>query len=75
MKIDRKKLELAMARRCLNANALSKAAGVSTGALSRIMNSARPVRTATVGNLANALGVDPVEIIETEVCAIGTENH
>ena len=50
MKVDRKKLELAMARACMNSADLPAAAGLP--------------RPGTLGRIAKALGVDPAELIE-----------
>ncbi|MBQ8814103.1 MAG: helix-turn-helix domain-containing protein [Lachnospiraceae bacterium] len=65
MKLNRKKLELAMARACMNTEDLQKATQIPrptiTGAIT-----GRGIRTATAGRIAKALGVDVTEILEDE---------
>ena len=65
MKVNKKALHLAMARACLNRKELAEKAGIPEptlqGAISR-----RSVRPATLGKIARALGVDPLEIMEQE---------
>lgn len=63
MKIDIAKLNLALARACKNARQLRPE--VSPQTLQRIYSGAE-IKPQTVGRLAKALGVDPVEIIEQE---------
>lgn len=65
MKIDKKKLNLAMARKCLTTAELSTVAEMPRSTVNRVVagKSAKPW---TVGKIANALGVDVTEIIETE---------
>lgn len=64
MKIDNRKLELTLARRCMVLSAL-RCDGLSPQTITRIRRGA-DVKPATVGKIAKALGVDPVEIIEVE---------
>ena len=65
MKVNKKALQLAMARACLNRRELAEKAGIPEptlqGAISRCS-----VRPATLGQVARALGVDPLEIMEQE---------
>ena len=65
MKINKKSLQLAMARACLNRRELAEKAGIPEptlqGAISRCS-----VRPATLGKIARALGCDPEEIIINE---------
>lgn len=65
MKINKKALQLAMARACLNRKELAEKAGIPEptlqGAISRCS-----VRPATLGKISRALGVDPLEIMEQE---------
>ena len=65
MKVDRKKVELAMARACMGVNELSDAAGINRKSVSKFLNgqAAKPV---TIGLIARALKVDVLEIIEQE---------
>lgn len=64
MKINRKKLEMELARNCKNLSSL-RDDGLSPQTLTRVMNG-RDVKPVTVGKIAKALGVDPVEIIKME---------
>lgn len=65
MKIDSKKLGLAMVRAGCAFKELAEAAGVSRATLSYI-NCGKSCRPATLGRIAKALGVDPTEIIAQE---------
>ena len=62
MKVNRKKLEIELARRCMPISEL-RTMGLSPHTLRCIQNgvNAKPV---TVGKIAKALGVDPIDIIE-----------
>ena len=63
VKTNRKKMELAMARACLNPQDLAKVAEMPVQTVNRVLLG-RGVRPATVGKIARALGVDPADIIE-----------
>ncbi len=63
MYLDRDKINMAMARKRYNIAELARAYGVSAQRMRTILNS-RKVSTATVGKLADALGVDVTEILE-----------
>ena len=63
MKIDRQKYMIARARACMGQKDL-EAAGIPKGTLCRAL--IEGVRPETAGKIANALGVDVTEIIETE---------
>ena len=65
MKTNRKKLELAMARACMNTDELTKVASVPRPTLNNVITG-RGIRPATIGKVAKALGVDVAEIIEQE---------
>ena len=65
MKADKKKLELEMARACMNPGDLAKAAGVPRTTLNNFLRGNNP-RPATLGRVAKALGVDPSELIAKE---------
>lgn len=65
MKVDRQKLELAMARACMSTSDLVKAAEMPRPTFCNIL-AGKGVRPGTVGRLARALGVDVTEILETE---------
>lgn len=63
MKIDNAKLDMALAKKCINLRSLR--ADMSAQTLSRIRQGA-DVRPATLGKLAKALGVDPADILKEE---------
>ncbi len=63
MRINRKKYELAKARACMGQKELEKA-GIPKGTLCRALR--EDVRPETAGRIAKALGVDILDIIETE---------
>ena len=63
VKIDNQKLDLALARRCLNMRDLRREKNVSQQTLTRIRHG-EEVLPKTVGCIAMALGVDPEEIVE-----------
>lgn len=65
MKVNRKKLELAMARACMTSAKLPAAAGLPRPTVQNAVTG-RSVRPATVGKIAKALQVDVTEIIEME---------
>lgn len=65
MKVDRKKLELAMARACLNTADLPAAAGLPRPTVNNAIVG-KGVRPGTLGKIARALGVDPAELIAEE---------
>lgn len=64
MKINRKKLELARARGCMGQKEIV-AAGFPAGTLTNAMTG-KNIKPETAGKLAKVLGVDVLEIIETE---------
>lgn len=63
MYLNRDKINLAMARKKTTVAQLSEVYGVSRVRMNVILNSQK-VSPATVGKLADALGVDVTEIIE-----------
>ncbi len=65
MKIDRHKIELHRARNKMSVAELANAYGVSRARMNVILNQ-REVSVITAGKLADALGVDVTEILETE---------
>lgn len=65
MKTNRKKLEIAMARACMNTEDLQKAAEMPRPSLNNVI-SGKSARPATIGRIARALGVDVTEIIEED---------
>lgn len=66
MKVSRKKLEMAMARACMDSSELQKAADLPRATINNAITG-RSVRPSTLGKIAKALEVDPSEIIEQEV--------
>lgn len=65
MILSRNKINIAMARRKMSTTAMAKIYGVSRSRMNVILNS-RKVSPATIGKLADALGVDVTEILEEE---------
>lgn len=65
MKADRKKLELAMARACMDSADLPAAAGLPRPTVQNVIVG-KSVRPATLGRVAKALGCDPSDIIAKE---------
>lgn len=63
MKINRKKLEIAMAGACLNAKDLAIAAELPRPTLNNVITG-RNVRPATIGKIAKALNVTVEQILE-----------
>lgn len=63
MKVNRKKLQLAMANACLNSEDLAVKAELPRPTLNNAMTG-RSVRPATIGKIAKALGVPVEQIIE-----------
>ena len=60
MKANRRKLELAMAKACMNTSDLQKAAGMPRPTVNSVIGG----RPGTIGRIAKALGVDVTEIID-----------
>lgn len=63
MKANRRKLEIAMAQACMNAEDVQKGAGIPRPTLNNVI-SGRNVRPGTIGKVAKALGVDVIAILE-----------
>jgi transcriptional regulator with XRE-family HTH domain len=66
VQISKAKLNLAQARAELSYGELQEKSGISNGTLARILRGVQQPRPATVGKLARALGVDPVELMEEQ---------
>lgn len=64
MKIDKEKLAIARARACMGKKEIV-AAGFPAGTYCGALNG-REIKPETAGRLAKVLGVDVLEIIETE---------
>ncbi len=65
MKVNRDKLELAMARVCMNPADLAEKAELPRPTLNNAIVG-RDVHPGTAGRIAKALGCDVTEILETE---------
>lgn len=65
MKVNRKKLYLAMARACMDSADLPAASQLPRPTVQNAITG-RNIRPATLGKIAKALGVDPAEIVEME---------
>lgn len=65
MILNKCKLEIAMAKKCVNAYDVCKTANMQYQMFHRIFNGAN-CKPATVGRIAAALGVDVTEIIDME---------
>lgn len=65
LKADKKKLEMAMARACMNTDDLSTKAAMPRPTVNNVITG-RNVRPGTFGRIAAALGVDVIEILADE---------
>lgn len=65
MKVNRKKLDLVMARKCMNIEDIVKS-GVSRGTFNNLYRNSNNMQPKTVGKIAKALGCDITEIIDIE---------
>lgn len=63
MKVNKRKLELAMARACMNTADIQKATGMPRPTVNNVV-SGKSVRPGTIGCVAKALSTDIVEIID-----------
>ena len=63
LKVSQNKVQLLMAKKCMNPYDLCSKAEISYAAYRRIMKSGG-CKIATLGKIANALGADVTEIIE-----------
>lgn len=66
MILDKKKFNLVLARAEMNKLDLAQKSGISPSTICKAVNKNSCLRTATIGRIAKALGVDPSEIIEEE---------
>lgn len=64
MKLDLKKVNIAMADNCLSTKLLSEKSGINYVTLVPYLNGRREPKPEILGKIANALGVDVTEIIE-----------
>ena len=65
MKANRKKLELAIARACMDKVDLAKKSAMNRKTVSNVI-AGRDVKPATLGKIARALDVDVADILEVE---------
>ena len=65
MKADLKKMDLAMARACMNLPDIAKASGIPVQSINNLRKG-NGVRPATLGKIAKALGVDPADLIKED---------
>lgn len=65
MRANRKKVELAMARECMNATDIAEISEMPLPSVKNVL-SGRRVKPKTLGKVASALKVDVTEIIEEE---------
>ena len=63
MKVDKRKINLAMMRACMNSTDVAAAAGIPAVTVRKIMTGYGTTHK-TLGRIARALGVDPAELIE-----------
>lgn len=66
MNANPQKIALTMARRCMNAQDLAKAAGAPPQTINAVIRG-RNVRPATLGKVARALGCDPLDLMDAGV--------
>lgn len=64
MKISTKKLQIAMARKCMDAIELAGAVGCSKESIQQIVSGRRNAPIKKLGKIAKALEVDPAELID-----------
>lgn len=64
MKVDLDSVNLELARKCLTTSELAEASGLTLQGLNNIIKGKRATKPATLGKIARALGVDPVEIVK-----------
>ncbi len=63
MKVDKRKLQIAMATACITSHTLQEKSGLPRGSFLNVVTG-RNVRPVTAGKIARALGVPVTEIIE-----------
>jgi DNA-binding helix-turn-helix protein len=64
MEINTKKLQIAMARKCMNPSDLAAAIGCTSTSVQQILRGARGVQTKKLGLISKALEIDPAELID-----------
>lgn len=63
MKASRKKIDILLARKCLNRKDLAQKAGIPVSTATNVISGAN-VQPATLGKVAKALNVDVTELLE-----------
>ncbi len=66
LKLDRRKLDLAMAAKCYNLVDVTKKAGLSTALITKVTSGKYVLTTKTLGKIAKALDVEPVDLVKDE---------
>lgn len=64
MKLNLKKVKMAMATKCFSIKGLSNASGINYVTLVPYLNGKREPKTEALGKIAKALEVDPAELID-----------
>ena len=64
MRINTKRLKIAMATKCMNSRDLAQKAGLNFSTICSYMNGSKQPTPKSLGKVAKALGVDVTEIIE-----------
>jgi transcriptional regulator with XRE-family HTH domain len=64
--VDRQRLRQLRVQRALSLRALGERSGVSFATINNLENGNRPARLATIRKLAEALEVDPIELMKGE---------
>ncbi|MGI6085239.1 MAG: helix-turn-helix domain-containing protein [Acetivibrionales bacterium] len=64
MKLNRAKVELAMADKCMAINDIAETSGIPRQTITAAINGRRNPKPITAGKIAKALGVSVIEIIE-----------
>lgn len=64
MKINTKKLRIAMARKCMDSKELAVAVGCSYESITQILSGRRNVPTKKLGEICKMLDVDPETLID-----------
>lgn len=64
MRINSKKLKIAMARKCMCSRELAEKSGLSFSAICSYMNGTKAPNLKSLGKIAKALEVDPETLID-----------
>ena len=66
LQLDRRKLDLILAKRCMNLSDVTKKAGLSSALVTKVVSGRYTLTTKTLGKMAIALEVEPKELIKDE---------